>query len=634
MKMPLITSSFEGGWSSDLKQGAPSTFPYSRHLDFRKNPTKLTILPATVKESGSVFTDLPTDMLQLPSGKIVAIDKSGGVYTRTTGGSWSKNGTTLPDTAFGMVYNLQQDTIFIPGLTAMHSVSGADGIYSGSPFTVNANVFQAQVDQSSVAGHAASYSTVAAVSEVAADKLTFTPQVEPLHSIKLWVNAKGTGDMIVTLHDAANNVLGTVTIANDSLAVGAYNEFVFAMPPRMYAKPNPAAYHFHVTFSGGTASTIGTSSANSLSAADYQTLSNRFVQPNNGFHPVTEFLQYLCIGNERYVAVWEPISLANPGVLEFLQHRLTLPSGYEVTSLTQYTEYLAIGAEKRSKSATNEFQDGKIFFWDGTSTTYTFFVNVPEGAPYALMSTKNTLYYFAGGGWWAWAGSNPVKIFQMPNTDFEFSNTNTYMINYPNTMTVRNGILLGGFPSETNSTNIEHAVYSFGSLNKNYPNSFGYSYSMSTGSRTNGTLRIGVVQNFGDKLFIGWRDGSSYGIDKVDPNSPPFSTATWESLVSDYMFVSTKKKFPRPDKTKTISYLELDFPPLPVGCTVTPKYKIDREASWHPGTAAIAGATFVRMNINKRYHELQVGFDLTATNTTPEIIAIVPLVEMLGEEAD
>lgn len=636
-KFPIITENFYGGQSADLKLGTPAAFGYSRHMDFRKSPSQLSILPATVKESSTTVTDVVTDMIQLPSGAMVAIDQGGGVYQRAINGTWTKNATTLPNTAAGLVYNQQQDTIYIPGLTAMHSITNADGRFGGS-FTVNANTFVAQVDQSSANGHANTYSPPSGISESATNLLSIIPTIEPLYSVKIWVTTKDTASLTVTMHDAANNLLGTSTVANGSLSNGAYNEFVFSVPVRMLAAPNPATYHFHITQSGGSP-TVGASTSSDFSTADYQSLSNRFVQPVNGFHPIYEFLQYYCILNERYLAVWEPISQVAPLPTEFRQHRLTFPSGYQGTSGGTWTEYFAVACEKRSTSATNEFQDGKIFLWDGISTTYNIIIDVPEGAPYGLFSHKNVLYYFAGGSWYAWSGNQPVKIFQMPNTDFEYNAANRYILNNPHTITVRNSILMAAFPSETNSTTIEHAVYSFGARDKNYPNSFGYSYSMSTLSRTNGTLRLGMVKNFGDKMFLSWRDGSSYGVDKVDPNSVAFASGSWESLINDFLFISIKRKFSRPDKQKEAVYLKVTFPALPAGVTLTPKYKIDRAANWTFITdagqvAAGPGDTSVTFSINKRYYEIQWGFDWTSTgaNFTPS--SVVMMVEMVPEEAD
>lgn len=625
-KNPLVITRSVNGWAGSLKEGPADSFFYSRHLDFRKDPNLLTILPATVKESSTTVTGLVTDMVQLPSGLMVAIDSSGGVYTRSTSGVWAKNGTTLTSTAYGMVYNLQQDTIYIPGQTTIHSITNADGRFGGS-FTVNEGAIAAIQDQSG--GTAANtYTTTGSITETAVNKLSVIPTLDPMYSVKIYVTTKGSGDLTVTMHDAANNTLATKTLLNAAITNGQLNEFVFAAPTRVLARPNAATYHFHVTHPNGTAHTIGTTTASDLSTANYATLSNRLVQPVNGFHPVYEFLQYYLILNERYVAQWEPISQSAPSALEFVQHRLVLPSGYEATSGCAIDEYFVIAAEKRSSSTTTEHQKGKLFIWDGFSPTYNRVIDCPEGAPYGIYAQSNIAYYFANGKLWAWSTGNPVPTFQMPGTDSEYTDASLYMVNYPHTMAVRNSILLGAFPSETNSQTMEHAVYSWGQRNKNYDHSFGYSYSMSDLSRVNGgsgTLRLGMVKSHGDKLFISWRDGSTYGVDKVSPTSDPFVEATWESLLFDNG---------RADKQKEAVKLEITYKSLPTGCTVTPKYKIDRAANWTSGTAGTAGSTSAKVNINKRYREIQIGFDLVATDTTPEIISRSLIWESLATEKD
>lgn len=622
-KQKLIITNNSSGQSASSKEGIRNSFAYSRHIDFRKDPNVMSILPKTARDSSTVVTGLVTDMVQLPSGKKVAIDSSGGVYEVSTAGVWTKNGTTLGDTACGMVYNLQHDTIYVIGQETVHTITNADARFGGT-FTVNSYTIFGSLDRSA-SDSTNTYTTTATVDEGATHKLSFTPTIEPLYSVLIWVTAKGTGNLVVTMHDAANNVLGTTTVLNASLNNGALNEFVISPSPRMTAGGNGATYHFHITHESGTASTIGAATASDFSTARFQTWSTRLVRPNNGFHPVYEFLQYYIILNERYVAAWEPISQSAPSTSEFQQHRLTFPSGYECTSGAVYQEYFAVATEKRSSSATDEFQTGKIFFWDGVSTTYNFILDVPDGAPYGLFSHKNTLYYFAGGSWWAWSGGNPVKLFQMPLTDTEFTDSNIYYINNPHTMAVRNSILLGGFPSETGSTTTEHGIYSYGARTRGYPEAFGYSYSISTGTRTNGTLRIGMIKAFGDKLYVSWRDDSNYAVDKIDPNSDPFGTATWESLITDNG---------RPDKDKQATYMKVTFKPLPTGATITPKYKINRAASWTSGSTAVAGDTEVILNINKRYNEVQLGIDLTATTVTPEVLSVTLIWDDLEQERD
>lgn len=623
MKRVWPITSNTGGLSSDLKQGPPNSFGYSRHLDHRKNATLMTLLPATLKDSGTTITGTVTEMVQLPSGKIVMIDSSGGVYTRSTAGVYAKNGTTLPNTCMGMVYNFQHDTIYIPGTNNMHSITNADGRFGGS-FTVNANTFTAGKDQS-LTGGALTYTSLSAIDEGVTNRQTFIPTIEPLYSVKLYVTTKGSGSITVTIHDAANNSLGTATLAAGSMTNGQLNEWVFSAPLRMLASPNGASYHIHITHSGGTATTFQVATASDLETADYETYVSPFVATNNGMKPCLNFLQYICICNGRYLTVWEPISQSAPSKTEFVRHQLVFPPGFEGTSLTTWNEYLVIGCEKRSTSADNEVQEGKIFLWNGTSETYDDVKDVNEGSPYSLFSHKNVVHYWAGGGWQAWDGGQAVCMFQMPNTDNDYIDDNIYTINYPHMMAVRDNLLLGGFPSETNSTTLEHGVYSYGSRDKDYPESFGYSYTISSGSRTNGTLRIGCVKNFGDKLFIAWRDGSNYGVDKVDPNSDPFSEATYESRIFDNG---------RHDKQKLANQYKVSFKALPEGSTVTLKYKIDREASWHSGTVVTEGATEAKLNINKRFKEIQLADDWVATTTTPEIIGRVFIFDPLDSEKD
>ncbi len=625
-KKPIIFENWYGGKASSNKQGTTASFAYSRHVDFRKDVAAITILPKTVKESSTTVTDLITQIVQLPSGKIVAIGDAGSVYTRTTAGVWAKNGTTLTDTACGMVYHYQHDTIYIPGLTAMHSITNADGRFSGGAFTVNSSTFGASVDDSAT-DSTNTYTTTSSINEGATHILTISPDIEPLYSLKVWVTTKGTGDLTVTMHDNANNILGTSTVAVGSITNGALNEFVFTSPVRMSAKPNPSNYHFHITHNGaGTASTIGAGTSGSFATARFETYGSRFVNPINDFHPAIDFLQYLVFGNERYLSVWEPISQVNPGNTEYLRHKLTFEPGYEVCGLATYNEFLAIAVEKRSTDATTEVQNGRIYFWDGVAPTFNYFIPVPEGSPFSLTSYKNLLYWNAGGAWWGYAGGDPVKLKTFPNTDSEYSDTTDNTIVNPNMAAVRRGVFLMGYPTSTNNPNLQHGIYSWGAVEKNYPDAFGYSYTISTGTRLNtNPLRIGMVKNYGDKLFISWRDNATYGVDVVDNNSDPFSEATIESLIQDDK---------RPDKTKLALERVITFEALPTGATVTAKYKVDRESSWQGTEVAVAGATELRQNINERHKEIQFAIDLVATTTTPKITSDVTIIDELKGESD
>ena len=78
-----------------------------------------------------------------------------------------------------------------------------------------------------------------------------------------------------------------------------------------------------------------------------------------------------------------------------------------------------------------------------------------------------------------------------------------------------------------------------------------------------------------------------------------------------------------PQKEKSAYKIIITYDTLPTGCTITPKYKINREASWNLGSAATATSTEAELLINKRYREIQIGFDMVATVNYPTITSVV-----------
>lgn len=185
-----------------------------------------------------------------------------------------------------------------------------------------------------------------------------------------------------------------------------------------------------------------------------------------------------------------------------------------------------------------------------------------------------------------------------------------------------------GYPSSTSGQSIEHGVFSWGAIDKNYPQVFGHNYTMSTGTRTyNGSnaLRIGCVRSFGDELYISWRDDSqsfSYGLDIVDNSSAPASTASWESLVFDGGAVF---------KHKLALRIRIDTKTLPSGVIIKPKYKIDRASSWSYGSDMTSGTSSITGIGNKGFHEIQYGFDVECSDTNPpEILSVALEFDPLG----
>lgn len=616
MKRILGQNSFVGGMTvSDQKQGIKYSFLYSQGIDFRKRPSQMSVLPATTNIATGIMSDLAQDMVQVADGSRYILGDNGNFYKLATNGTVTNLGKANGGAA-GMIYRQDLDRIIFTGdktASSYYPISNSPVLELDKYNRSNSTEPSAYQVTTTSPG---SIGVPTTLSE--ASRRSFTPDIEPMYSIKLFVVAKGTGTVTVTVHDDANNLLGTASKLTADITSNDWNEWVFSSPIRMLVKPNARTLHFHVTSTVNDTTIRTTTNNPDITTCDMQYLADRFIQTTNGFHPAIQYQQYCCFGNERYLSVWEPLA-DNPSNLEWNRHRLTFPPGYEVCGLAIYDEFLAIACEKRSSNASKEFQDGKIFFWDGGATTYNYFVDVPEGSPYSLYSYKNVLYWFAGGAWYGYAGGKPTKLKTLPDTDEEYSDANTYTIGYPNMATVRRGVLLMGYPSETNNTQVNHGVYSWGAIEKNYADAFGYSYIISSGAKkNNGTnnLRIGMVKNFGDSLYISWRDdentlsASKYGLDVVNNNSNPFAYATWESLIFDNG---------QPWKQKNGLRVMASFKELPAGSTIKLKYKIDRTANWTISDAVTSGKT-AKFHINQgRFYEIQFGIDITCTDTTPEI---------------
>lgn len=627
---PIGLNKFFGGWSTDKQLGSDGQFYYSKSLDFRKKPSSLTLLPKPANTDGGIVVDLVQAMDQINSGARYALGDAGWLYKITSAGVWSAVVNLSEAGGAGLVYRQDVDHLYATGQS---KIARIPRVSSGG--AVQQNWFANGVSTCTTCtktGGANTYTTPLAVSETSpTDRRSFTSDIEPLYKIGIKVVAKGTGDWTLTLHDDANTSLGAVTITAANLVVGM-NYFVFSSPIRIQRGDNGAGsaltYHFHVT-STVADGTLATTTANSLADCDMELWANALVNTNNGLHPMINFTNLTLIGNGRYVATYEPLQ-DNPNTADFLRHRLTLPPGFEVCGFAQKNLMNVIGAEKRSTSG--EFQEGMLFFWDGVADTYNDFYPVPEGSPESLFSHKNVVYFIAGNALYRMRGGDePIKVWTFRNTDSEYTGISDITHAYPNMMTIRRGILLMGYPGTTTNQTLEHGVYSMGAITRQYPESFGFSYTTSNGNvLNNGTnnLKIGMVKSYGDTMYVSWRDDSAnpqkYSVDIVNNSSVPADTASFETLEFNNE---------QPSKYKRAGYIIITFAPLLAGTTITPKYKFEGAASWTSGDPAGTGDTYIIMPIDQRFFTAQFGFDVTCTSaTSPEITSAYMWVDPLKQE--
>lgn len=615
-------SSFVAGESQDPKFGAKYQYDYARHLDVRKSPAGFSVLPGMAKTSQAVVTDLVQDITQVPSGIRYALGDSGNIYKVTAAGVWSKIGNIGESGGAGILYRSDADCVYITGQTKVARIKNV----STTPI-LDVNWFAYGISNATTAyktGGTNTYSLLTSIQESATNMRTFISDIEPGYRIGVKIVIKGTGDYTLTLHDDANNSLGTVTVTNANLVAGQTNYFTFTTPPRLSVSVNNftstssggRTYHWHIT-STVADGTVQTTTAGSLADADMEFWASALVTPNNGLHPIYQFSNLTLIGNEKYVASYAPLQ-DNPTTSDFLRHQLQFPPGYETNGFAQLELYAAITAEQRSTSSTRDYQTGKMFLWDGIQTTYNRYFDIPEGAPETIFSHKNTLYMIAGGALYESSGGQPVKIRTIRNTSGEYSSIADSTHVNPHMMTVRRGILLIAYPTLTTNQTLEHVVYGYGSINKQYPVSWTTSYNASTGTILNNgsnNLRLGMLKSYGDTLYLSWRDDSSgtptYGVDLVDNSSTPATDFQIQLLYFDNN---------QPYKENLAKKALAVFDTLPTGVSLRMWYTLNNDGVKHystdDGTARVTSGKTVQINIPQQFLGLQVGLEGTITGTS------------------
>lgn len=677
-RIRIHSNSFQGGTSVDPKLAVPSGYYAAQALDNRTKPSQLSVLPAP-KTISSTLSGLCTAMDQDLSGVRWGSCTDGSIIQINTSNVISVKAKMTEAGSAGILYNQVTDQLYVPSQTSVsmygqvttgitgnpqfrsnqfsHSASTAngcvnlynpnDGFFDGANRnnvqSIGVGITEAVVSSNQVVtASAATYSVPTTLSETSGNFCYFAPDIEPFHSIWPYITTKGTGDWTLTLHDSLNNQLATVTVTNANLTSATYNKFKFSGQIRALVNASQtgtsATYHWHIT-STVADGTVGTINAGDLSSADFLLFAYRLIQTKNGWHPTALFtgsgVPLLCIGNGQYLSTYNFGNDSNPLNSQWQRHNLQFKAGYEVCGLATWNQYIVIAVERRSTNSSRNSQDGGLYLWDGTTNAPSIFVDIPMGSPYGIYSMNNIVYYEAAGSLYAFAGQAPIKVRKLAyyqNTDYLQAVDNT-IVN-PNMFTSRYNLLEIGYPSSTTNTQINYGVYTWGTVELTFPNAYGQSYTLANGmlnTTTATNLQIGCVYNFVDSMYISWQytDSGSvthYGMDLLDNFSLSAPSFYWQSLVWDGG-VSYK--------IKQAARIKISFRSLPIGCTIQAGYSLDGSA-WVYGPSASTGDVGVTVDVNKRFHEIQYGFQGTTSGTTtpPVIIGVTFDVDPLPGESN
>lgn len=534
--------------------------------------------------------------------------------TRSTGDIQANLSMQINPATIGLAAYYQLNGDLLDETANSNDLTGSGGPTFSNDVPFPSPSVRLDLDQTG-GGTADTYALLATLSEATVDKLTFTPTKDPQKSIEFNIDTIGTGNWTVVIHDSNNLQVATVTIANANLHTGLYE---FTYNSTFSPAPN-AAYHAHVysTIADGK---IKSSTHNELenSSLVAQALFNTYFQflvNDTDYHPMARFLTGWVVGNGRYLGRYDA-TLYEPNLIDF-------GAGQRVRCLAYWREYIAVGMWRGSEIT--DYDQGRIYFWDGIAPTFNFYIDVPEGGINAMLGTKGKLYIYAGyqGELLEYTGGDfATKVKKMPKVA-----NDAYMEVLPGGITMWKTLLRAGVALNSDSNEIQKGAYTWGKANEKYPDALTFDYPPSTGNYLN-TVSIGWLGVSQQELLMAWQDNVSYGVDYVDAGNAPFASGTMEFILDDSNAIWHEKE---------AMQLAANFDPLISGQSVTLKYKLDDDTSWtsNPLANSVGDEVSRFLVINpKRYHQIEVAVDLaTSVSTAPLINGIAAEIDPLTEEA-
>lgn len=653
-------TSFYGGMGTDSKIGIKNSYADSECLDARKSPSMLTVLPGSRKLVDEDIDGLVVSMTQTPdgirwglttNGHLYKIDDSNDVTNVATLSNWQ-------DGTFGdLTYFEQQDSIYITGTDRVYQYKNVTNGKSTELLTLTLDhstyptVAQILARDASDRwtgngtdrwsfqnGNNGTYTVKTALSENDADKCIFLPDITPMIKISVRVRSHpSSGTLTLTVHDEANNVMATVSNTAANIDSNGMLDFEFAQTKLGDYTNFGTEYHIHLV-AAQSGWTVDTYEAGKMYGLHFYYYASMLFATKSGFHPIINYSgASIIIGNGQYIVDWIPSGLQNETTDFYSPCRAIIENGMEITSITTNDEYIVFGCEKVGIGDSRTFQQGMIGFWDGQASTINFKIDCPMGDPKSLYTYQNITYMFVDGAIYAYTGAKALtKIRTIHDSQSEYTGIEDKTDVYNHAMTVRRGMLLMAYPCITNLVTMRHGIYSYGSIDKNYPNSFYYSYNIpeSIGNYNTDqyTYQIGGVWNYGDTLYFGYKihdvaaDTDTYNIAIVDNNSLPARNFMYESLEYDSGM---------PWKPKELMRLVSTFEPLPSGCTIQLKYKLDGGDWVIDERQAKEGDTEIYFEVNKRFKDMQfgiVGANTGSVMTPARITSVGANVRELSEE--
>lgn len=260
-----------------------------------------------------------------------------------------------------------------------------------------------------------------------------------------------------------------------------------------------------------------------------------------------------------YIADGYALAQVNGNTFSATALDLPYPIHHRISALSKYLTGILTGTFVASTVV-----EAIVALWNTWSVSFSYQDELPEIGVNSFLKTDNYVIANIGkkGNFYAFNGSQMEQFKRIPGDWGGFFSSKAAIV-HPDANVNLNGMPLFGLSNVSGDPTLE-GIYSFGSYSREYPKIIDLTYPISTGSVAG--VEIGAMALVGTDMLIAWKDGSTYGIDKVD-TAAKFNGAYYETRIIKL----------DPDAEKEF-LAEIYYRTLPTGTDITLYVSIDHGA--------------------------------------------------------
>jgi len=223
-----------------------------------------------------------------------------------------------------------------------------------------------------------------------------------------------------------------------------------------------------------------------------------FTNGNTNQHPMIEINNNLYIGDGSSLA-----ELDSSGT--FTGAKISLFGDDEIRALTFASAFLRIFARKSTK-----VDYGRVYYWNMITDSYSEAVPWPGLPIHAAINRLGIDYVLAGRRPRLYASSGQFR--QVLKVLPDVTEAQQCFISNEAMATYNDLIVFG--PADANATGtIGRGIWTWGALSKDYPEVLNFDFPTSNDTLTE---TIGAIHSDDGDLYQSWKNGASYGIDKIN----------------------------------------------------------------------------------------------------------------------